>query len=215
MINRKALWISILLVVAMIAAALWRLSLLPDWHHMPFEGPGSRMIPTFVLFVPPMGVLFVIVFLFVRKWLRPVPDEAKQPWRLYNGMMLLFVAGVGTLAQAFNIAHSLGALQSVDRPTFAHVIFVATGIAMMVVANILPKMPWLKTRFRPLDPWQWNQYQRFAGKLMFVVGLFLAVGTPLLPIKIAFPVFFGVMLTIMALALWYRVKVRREPSPQP
>ena len=153
--------------------------------------------------------------LFVRKWLRSGPEEALQPWRLYHGTTLLFGAGVMALAQAFTIARSLGALQSVDRLTFSRAIFVAAGIFMMVAGNMLPKMPWLTARFRPLDPWQWNQHLRFAGKLTVVLGLFFAVGMPLLPIKMALPVSIGVALTTMAVGFWHRARVRRDPSPQP
>jgi len=42
MIDRKTLWILLLLCLAMTAAAVWRLSLLPDWHHMPFSPPRAR-----------------------------------------------------------------------------------------------------------------------------------------------------------------------------
>ena len=215
MINRKALWISVFLIIAMIAAALWRLSLLPDWHHLPFEGPGSRMIPSFVLFIPPVGALFVIGMLLIFRWWGSGSEEAKQPWRLLQGMVLLSMTGITALAQAFNIAHSLGALQSIDRLTFAHLMFVACGIFMMVVGNIAPKMPWLVARFRPLDPWQWNQQLRFSGKLAFVFGLFFAVVMPLLPIKLAVPVMPALALAVVAIDLWHRAKVRREPSPQP
>ena len=152
MINRKALWISILLVMAMIAAALWRLSLLPDWHHMPFEGPGSRLMPPFVLFVPPLAVLFMIALIFAANWKfgpeQTSPKEAVQSWWRYQSLALVFVAGMAALAQAFNIAHSLGTLQSIDRLTFAHVIFVLCGIFMMMFGNSLPKWPWLAERFR-------------------------------------------------------------------
>jgi hypothetical protein len=41
MIDRKALWISLLLVVAMVVASLWRLSLLPDWRHVPLDGAAN------------------------------------------------------------------------------------------------------------------------------------------------------------------------------
>ncbi len=55
MINRKAFWISLLVLFVMIAADFWRLSLLPDWRHVPVEGPGSRSVPVFWTFVPPPG----------------------------------------------------------------------------------------------------------------------------------------------------------------
>jgi hypothetical protein len=152
--------------------------------------------------------------LFVRKWLTSGPEDAMQPWQRYNGLTLVFSAGVTALAQAFLLARSLGILKSVDRVTVSHVVFVATGIFVMVVGNMLPKMPWLTARFRPLDPWQWNRHLRFTGRLTVVTGLFVAVGMPQLPIKMILPVSIGLALTTVAVAFWHRAKVRYEPSPQ-
>ena len=217
MIDRKALWITILLVFAMIAANIWRLSLLPDWRHVPAEVAGNmRIIPVFWTFLPPLLVLFMMGMFFALNWkfgpTEASPKEAMQSWRRHQGLALVFVAGMAALAQAFSLARSLGALQSVDRLTFSHVIFVAAGIFMMVFGNMLPKMPWLTERFRPLDPWQWNRHRRFQGKLFVVLGLFYAVGMPLLPFKIIVPLAFGLPLMIVSVSLWHRAKVRRESS---
>jgi len=217
MINRRALWISLFVLIAMIAADFWRLSLLPDWHHVPAEGPGnSHTIPAFLLFVPVLGLLFTMGFLFARKWLRSGPEEAMQPWRRYYGLALMFNTAIMASAEAFNLARSLGALQSVNRITLAHVIFVVAGIFMMLVGNMLPKMPWLSARFRSaqLDPWQWNRHLRFGGKITVVSGLFMAVGLPLLPVKMALHAILGLTLAIMVVNYWHRAKVKREPSPQ-
>jgi hypothetical protein len=217
MINRKALWISILVLFAMIAANLWRLSLLPDWRHVPVEGPGSRSIPVFWTFVPPMAVLFTMGIFFARKWLRSGPEEAVQRWSGLYGAMLLFNTAICASAEAFNLARSMGALQSIDRPTLAHSIMVVTGVSMVLVGNMTPKMPWLTSRFRyaQLDPWQWNQHVRFSGKLAVVAGLFFAVGMPLLPLKITFPLAIGLALVVIAVNHWHRAKVRGASSPQP
>jgi hypothetical protein len=216
MINRKALWICLLVLIAMIAADFWRLSLLPNWHHIPAEGPGnSHTIPVLRLFSPVLAVLFTMGMLFSRKWLRSGPEEAVQPWRRWYGLLLLFNTVIAASAQAFILSRSLGALQSVDRQTFSHVVMVATGIFMVLVGNMLPKMPWLSTRFRPLDPWQWNQHLRFGGKIMVVFGLFLAVGMPLLPAKMDLPAMLGLTLALLVVNYWHRAKVKREPSPQP
>ena len=213
MIDRKALWITILLVFAMIAANMWRLSLLPDWRHVPAEVAGNiRIIPVFWTFSPPLLVLFMMGMFFAVSWKfgpkETSPKEAMQSWRRQLGLALVFVAGIVTLGQAFGLAHGLGALQSVNQLTFSHVISVATGIFLMVFGNILPKMPSLTERC--LDPWQWNRHRRFQGKLIFVVGLFFAAGMPLLPFKMAVPASFGLSLMIVSLSLWYRAKVKRE-----
>ena len=41
MIDRKALWIFVAAFLATTGAAIWQLSLLPDWRHMPLGGRGS------------------------------------------------------------------------------------------------------------------------------------------------------------------------------
>jgi hypothetical protein len=154
-----------------------------------------------------MGVIFS------RKWLRSGTEEAVRPWRRWYGQMLLFNTVVIALAQAFNLARSLGALQSVNRLTLAHGIVVVTGIFMMLAGNMLPKMPWLSARFRPfrLDPWQWNRQMRFVGKLMVGMGLFLTLVLLLLPQRMAFPALAGTWLIAMIASLWHRAKVKREP----
>lgn len=218
MIDRKSLWISLLVLSAMVAADFWRLSLLPDWNHVPAEGPGnSYTLPVFMLFVPALALLFTMGVLFARKWFRSGPEEAVQPWRRWHGLVLLFNTVITASAQAFMLARSLGALQSVDRLTLSHVISVVTGIFMMLVGNMVPKLPRLSARFRhaQLDPWQWNRHLRFAGKLMVVFGLLIAVGMPLLPLEMVRPVTLGLTLAFIAVSYWHRAKVKREPSPQP
>ena len=216
MINRRALWISLLVLITMIAADVWRLSLLPDWHHIPAEGPGnSHTIPVLMFFAPALGLLFTMGLLFARTWLRSGPEEAVQPWRRYYGRALLFNAAILAAAEAFNLARSLGALQSVNRLTLSHGIMVVGGIFMMLAGNMLPKMPFLSQRFRPLDQWQWNRHLRFAGKITVVLGLFIAVVMPLLPIKMVLPAMLGLALPVIAVNYWHRAKLRREPSPQP
>jgi len=218
MIDRKALWISLLLVFAMIAADFWRLSLLPDWRHMPVNGPGdSHTINGLFVFRVPLILLFMMFFFFARKWFVSGPEESVEPWRRWGGLMVVFNAVMMALLQAFVLARSLGALQSIDRLTLSHVVFVAAGVFMMVFGNALPKMPWLSARFRPfqLDHWQWNQHLRFGGKLTVVIGLFFAVGMPLLPVKMVLPASISLALTTIAVNHWHRAKVKREPSPLP
>jgi hypothetical protein len=213
MIDRKALRISLLVLFAMIAADFWRLSLLADWRHIPAEGPGnSHTIPVLILFVPALALLFTIGWLFLSSRLRSGREEALQPWRRWYGLTLLFNTAMTALAQAFNLARSLGALQYINRLTLMHVIFVVTGIFMILIGNMLPKMPWLLMRFRPLDPWQWNRHLRFGGKVMVAFGLLFAVGMPLLPVRMVVPTGIGLALIIVAVNYWHRAKVKHEPS---
>jgi uncharacterized membrane protein len=214
MIDRRALWISILVLVAMVAADFWRLGLLPDWHQVPAEGPGNgHTFPAFRLFIPALALLFTMGLLFTRIWLRSGSEEAVQHWRRWYGLCLMFNTAITALATAFTLARSLGALQSVNRLA---VVMVASGIFMIVIGNMLPKMPFLTARFRrtQLDPWQWNRHLRFGGKLAVIAGLCMAVGFPLLPLNMVRPAAFGLALTALTVNYWHLAKVKREPSPQ-
>src|SRR5690242_2001311 len=125
MIDRKALWISLLVLFAMISADFWRLSPLPNWRHVPAEGPGNgHTVPALALFAPALALLFTIGMIFFRKWSRSGPEEAVQSWRRWYGQTLLFNTAILASAQAFSLARSLGALQSVNRMAVVHAIFV-------------------------------------------------------------------------------------------
>ncbi|HKU55089.1 MAG TPA: hypothetical protein VJP60_06975 [Rhizomicrobium sp.] len=216
MIDRKALWILILLCLAMTAAGFWRLSLLPDWHHMPVNGPGDRhTVNGLLIFWGSFALLLMMLIVFVRRWLVSGPEESGQPWRRWSTLILIANAMIVVLMQAFITARSLGFGQTIDRRAVAHTAQVAVGILMVMMGNALPKMPWLSARFRPfrLDPWQWNRQMRFVGKLMVGLGLFFALVPLLLPPRMAFPALAGAWLVTMMASFWHRTKVKREPSP--
>jgi hypothetical protein len=219
MIDRKALWISILLVLAMIAANIWWLSRLPDWRHVPIEkmDHSTIIIPFFWTFLAPLVALFMIALIFAFNWKfgpeQTSPKEAVQSWGRLQSLALVFGVGMPALAYAYHIARTLGALQSVDRLTLSHFMLAVTGIFLMAYGNTLPKLPWLSKRSSPLDPWQWNQHRRFQGKLVFFFGLLVVMTAPVLPIKMAAPAGLGLSLAVIATSLWYRAKVKREPLP--
>jgi hypothetical protein len=217
MIDRKTLWISWFLIVTMTAAGFWRLSLLPDWHHMPANGPGdSHTINGLFVFWGPATLLVLMFSAFVRKWTVSGPEESVGPWRRFSGFMILVFAAIVVPLQAFIIARSLGVGRTIDRVALADAVMTASGILVMVLGNTLPKMPWLSARFRPfqLDQWQWNRQLRFSGRCMVGLGFLIAVSGPLLPLKMVFPVQICACVAFLAALLWYRAKVRRDPSPQ-
>src|SRR5207248_10668567 len=122
------------------AAAFWRLSLLPDWHLMPMltpKGPITRN--GLVLFLPPLGLLFVIVIHLGKNWLVTGPDEARAAWCRRSGLLPMAVGMLMILAQALNISRSLGYDLSLDGQTFARFVLVAVGILTMVRGNVMPK----------------------------------------------------------------------------
>ena len=218
MIDRKALWISITVILAITAALFWRLSLLPDWHKMPLDGPGSsHTVNGLRLLIAPASMALTTAVLYARKWFAAGTDDALRPWRHWANIFVIANSAVLGLFFVVIIARSFGYGLAVDRLTVARTLTVASGVLTMAMGNALPKMPWLTARFRSfqLDPWQQNRQLRFVGKLMVGLGLFVAIGPLLLQPKMLLPAMLGLWLVMMAAVLWHRAKVRRDPSPLP
>lgn len=216
MIDRKALWTPLLLVAVMMAAAAWRFSLLPDWHHLPLNGPGGgRTINGLMLFWGPAMLLLATALLYARKWYLSGPEESLKSWGLWCHRTLLIQGLVVALMQAFMIARSLGIGTSLDRLAVSRAFLAMTGLILVAMGNALPKMPWLGTRIRflRLDPWQWNQHLRLAGRMLVGLGLFAAIGGVLLPPDLFRAFFFSLWLAMLTMGLVYRFKLRRRPSP--
>jgi hypothetical protein len=223
MIDRRALWISIALIVAMVAGTVWRLSLLPDWHIMPIDGPnGTHRINSLMIFSQPFALTLATVSLYGRKWLLSGSEEAEAPWRRWGTRFLVVFGVLVGLMQAFLLAGSLGYL-TMDGKIFAQATMAATGILMMAAGNTFPKLPWMSMRLRAfrLDPWQQNRHLRFVGKMMVAFGAYfvlLAFALPLfklLPHRMGFAVIMVPCLGLVAANFWHIAKLKREPAPPP
>jgi hypothetical protein len=215
MIDRKALWISSLLLIAMTAAGLWRLSLLQDWHHVPVGPPDEHhSVGGFFLFAEPAALLLVMLTPYLRKWTSRTSEESLQVWRRWSSRAILLAAPLLALGQAFLVTRSLGLFSEADGGPVAKAMMVLSGLMLVVIGNALPKMPWLSSRIRPLrlDPWQWNRQLRFVGKVTVAFGLFAALVCPFLPAPTLRPAILTLWLAAMAANIAYRIKVRREPS---
>ena len=212
MIDRKALWLSGLIVVAMIAAALWRLSLFPEGQ----VAAGARGAPGaasgLVLFAAPATLLFLIALAFVLRWSEP--EEARPAWRRWNGKWIVAWAALFALIQALVLAGSLGFTP--ESPlAMARAGLVVIGVILMTTANFLPKAP-LSQRDAPLtgDLWKQNRFVRLVGRVLTGVGLVFVLGGMLAPPDLWEPIFGCVLLAAPAALFWYSIKLGREPSPQ-
>lgn len=224
MIDRKALWFSIAVIIATIAAALWRISLLPDWHRMALDGPGSaHTLNSLFLFAHPLGLTVATLAFYGRKWFVSGSAEDIQPWRRNGTQFVTGFSVIAGLMQAFMISRSFGYGLAVDRADVARIAFAAMGVLLIVVGNVMPKLPWLTGRFRAvrLDPWQQKRHLRFTGLLMVGMGLYfvvMAAALPwlqLLPQAVKLPVFLAPGPLVVAATLWHRARLTHAPSPLP
>ena len=211
MIERKALWIFIAVILAMTGATIWQLSLLPDWRHMPLGGPGSHnTVSGLVLFAAPASLLFFMVSPFIQ-WLA-LPKETLPSLRRWSGKWIVSMSVFMALLQAFVLTRSLG-LVSPSNLGMARGGSVMIGIMFMIIGNIAPKMPVPPQRnsFQP-DSWKVSRMLRFGGKLFVGLGLAFVLGGILFPLEYWESVFGSLMLTALAAGIWYSIKLRHERS---
>jgi len=216
MIDRKALWILLLLCLAMTAAAIWRLSLLPDWTHVPFmvgrNGPHTEH--GLVLFVAPLSMLVMIAIAFGTKWLVSGPDEAIKTHQRRNRLTLVGTGVMGALMQSFIIGRSLGYGNSVDAEALSRAVIMVSAILVMIQGNNMPKLPWISSRFPAfqLDPWQSARARRFAGWLSIAYGLALIAAAALLPARAMAPIVMAFTPVYLGAIIWNCFRLKREAS---
>ena len=213
MIDRKALWIFIAAFVATTGAAIWQLSLLPDWGQMPLSGPGGRnTVSGLVLFATPASLLLFMVSPFIQ-WLA-LPKEALPSLRRWSGKWIVSMSVLMALMQAFVLTRSLG-LVSPSGLGMARGGSVMIGIMFMIMGNITPKTPVPSQRNSfELDSWNASRMLRFGGKLFVGLGLAFVLGGILFPPEYWEPVFAPLMLAALAAGIWYSIKLRHERSLQ-
>jgi hypothetical protein len=218
MIDRKALWILILLCLAMTAAAIWRFSLLPDWTQMPVVTPaGPRTRSSLFLFVPPLGLLFMIAIACGTNWLVSGPEEALATRQRWSKPILVGSGVMMALMHAFMIARSLGYGLGLNAEAIARAATAVIGILMVIQGNVVPKLPRTSKRIAALDldPWQSARSRRFAGRLCVALGLAMVIAAALLPMRAVSPVILVLGLAFIGAVTWHTVKLKREPSPLP
>jgi hypothetical protein len=189
MIDRKAFWISGTLVVAMLAAALWRVTQLADWTQLPHRGVAPLWLTSSAwLLVAPGTVVISMLSLTMQAGMFDASEEVLRPWKKWGGSYLVAISVIMTLLQAFIIAGSLRLLTPIAPMLFLRGMFVVSGLLLAVMSNGLPKLPWLPSRFAPAatDPDTGAKSLRVRGWLGVLFGLG-AIVTGLLPLGMMQP----------------------------
>lgn len=215
MIDRKALWFLILLTLAMTAAALWRISVAPDWTQLLFVGRnGATTTHSLFLFVPALVVLSMIPFSALIKWLAPGPEDAARAHHRMGMQMLLAGSVLAAMAQGFMISRSLGYGLELNNEVFGRATIVLMALLIIVQGNNMPKLPWIASRFPAyqLDAWQQARSQRFTGRLSILFGIALIVAAALLPMRIVPFITMAFVPVYLGLIVWYALRLKREPS---
>jgi hypothetical protein len=216
MIDRKTLWLLILLCLATTATAVWRLSLLPDWTRVPFTvgRSGPHIEHGLVLFVPPLSLLFMIGLAFATRWLVSGPEESVKIHQRRNRLALLGTGVMVTLMQFFIIGRSLDYGNGLNADAISRGVIIVSAILMMLQGNNMPKLPWISSRFPALqlDPWQSARAKRFAGRMSIGLGLIMIAVAALLPARIIGPAVMSAVPLYIGVIVWYSLRLKREPS---
>lgn len=216
MMDRRGLWALILFCLAMTAAAVWRLSLLPHWTQMPMlAAQGMTTKNGLVLFITPLALLFMIGVYSAQRWLVSGPDEALAVWYRHGSLLPMTGGVLLALMQAFVISRSFGHAVGLNPEFVARALMGVTGILTMMFGNVAPKLPMLSKRFAALnlDPWRAARLRRFGARLTVALGLAMTIAAVLLSISAVAPAFLTAALAFYGALFWYRYKLKNEPRP--
>jgi hypothetical protein len=213
MISRTAAFTSIVLILVMIAATLWRLPMLPDWAYGPNGAPPPMRKPS-VMFVIPACVGFVGAVLALRKWLTTASADAVEPWQRWGSHVLVAYAVFCTLFHLYGVARSAGFAGSFSPALVARTVDVLVGCLLIVAANRMPKLPLLPTRFRfgQLDPVRGAQLLRLVAWLLVLSGLAIVIGALVMPLRMMLPLALSVTTTLALAVVVRKVQLLREQS---
>jgi hypothetical protein len=214
MIDRKTLWITLTLATIMLAAAAWRIALLPDWMEFP-AGNGRTLHHSrfaLFLFMPPLWMLAFLVIVAIKRRMRSGAREDFRPWAKWHGVQFIAFGVLVTAMQFFLIARSLGIADTLNPLAMVRTSVVATGILMIVTGNRLPKLPWLASRLKILElpPAQGAEFLRFCGWVQVGMGIIFVLGGAFLPYKLMMSVMLGVTVSVLIIAPLRRVQLKRE-----
>jgi len=175
MIDRKTLWITSALAAIMLAAAVWRIALLPDWMEFPV-GNGRTLHHSYFalfLFVPPLWMAFFLGVVEIRRWMARGAAENIRPWKKWHSLVLISGGVLVTAMQFSIIARSLSTGDILNPFAMTRIFTVATGLLMIAAGNRLPKLPWLASRLTILDlpSAKGAELLRFQGWLNVCVGV--------------------------------------------
>lgn len=186
MIDRRAALISAALFLVMVAASIFRISLLPDWAYMPSFGPDGEPGPqrsSLILLFLPGTVVFVVSAL----WLSGKPVSSSRNggeiWRALGTFSLVVYSLTITFLQIYLLLSSCGIGITLG-PLVGRIGFVALAALVIVRANQIPKLPWRKPRigiFPDLGPIQGAKFQRFSARLTVGSTIALLIIAPTTP----------------------------------
>lgn len=210
MIRKHALTLVWILVAAMIAATLWRLSLLPDWSLVTMareDGAPLRSASSVWLFLCPVILAFAAISHTRSMRLARGRPEAVQSVRTFSTTLLLAMALITTLMQGILLGRSLGMALPYD--AIARSLFVVLGLLTALFGNRLPKLPWVTSKAVFLDDASLQKIRRINGAWMVAVGVVSALsGLLLQPLHLVawlvLALTLGGVVAIRTYAFWLR-----------
>ncbi len=215
MIDRRAALISATLFLILVAAGIFRISLLPDWAYMPSFGPDGEPGPqrsSLILFFLPGTIVFVVSAL----WLSGEPVSSSrnrcEVWRALGTFSLVGYSVIMTLLQVYLLLSSCGIGITLG-PLVGRIGFVALAALVIVRANQIPKLPWRKPRigiFPDLGPIQGAKFHRFSARLTVGGSIALLIIAPTIPPSTCARLIFLLLSTVLMLIIVRAFQLQRE-----
>lgn len=210
MIQKHAFIIVWSLIAAMLAVALWQLSLQPDWSQVVAQDNGSptRTVHGAWLFLVPAGLAFAAIVLMLSLRFAEGKPEAVQSVQKYSATLLLSVSVIAMVLQGVLLARFSGAplpYEAISRGAL-----VGLGLLMALFANRMPKLPFVASSLRLVrqDEETGRKLVRMGGICFVLTGLASALAGTFAPMHLmpwlVLSLSLGGTAAVIAYAIWLK-----------
>lgn len=221
-IVRNLIW-SLVGLAVMLLISLWGYIAIPDGKmiatHWGANGqPDGYSSKATALFLTPIILFIVVVGLFsVIAYIEPRKEHLQASLKVFSyGWFSVF--GIFVVLHAFTVLNALG--YKLDITT---AVGCASGIAFMIVGNVLGKVRsnWFmgaRTPWTLSSEYVWNKTNRTGGKLLFGLGIIIAIvsllGNPILLFSIItfIGIFMAVLIVIYSFVVWKNEQTNNKPG---
>lgn len=214
--NKKVLYFLMFLPLITVLVSL---QFLPDQipAHYGIGGEVDRWGSKYeTLIFPGITIIFGSVMLIITKYAskQEKAGNNNQKIGIFTGILLLLLFNVMTFYFLYADFNKIKNLNSIPID-LSQLIFISTGVIMMILGNIMPKvkmnsMIGLRTTWSMKNEITWKKSQKFGGISFIIVGLLIIITNLFIKSSISIFLSLAILVASLPFDIYYTYKVAKK-----